>query len=133
MSAPETEADKLPDDAPSIVAQKALMKAIWHCIVDASSMNVVMSGGEVNKATRNLRAAIEAEARQSALTEAIRRVEGLPWRRMTGQGLDEGGTTGDLSWDWDEWEDVLDKSAVLAILRDLASRDTGATTGGEGS
>ena len=113
MSAPETEADKLPDDAPSIVAQKALMKAIWHCIVDASSMNVVMSGGEVNKATRNLRAAIEAEARQSALAEAIRRVEAAR----------------------DQHDGYCPAAfrETLAILRDLASPDTGATTGGEGS
>lgn len=43
-------------------AQKALVKAIWTCIVDASSMNVVMHGSEVNAAIRDFRAAIEVEA-----------------------------------------------------------------------
>ena len=35
--------------------RKALVAAIWECIVDASSMNVVMSGAEVNAAIREFR------------------------------------------------------------------------------
>ena len=44
-------------------AQKALVKAIWSCIVDASSMHVVLSGPEVNAAIRDFKAAIEAEVK----------------------------------------------------------------------
>jgi hypothetical protein len=49
-------------DGPVLTAQKALMKAVWNCIVDASSMNVVMSGSEVNAATRALKDAVRGEA-----------------------------------------------------------------------
>ena len=40
----------------------------WSCIVDASSMNLVLSGPEVNTAMDVYRAAIEAEARRATLT-----------------------------------------------------------------
>jgi hypothetical protein len=62
-------------------AQKRLVAAVWDCIVDASSMNVVLSGPEFNAALRDFRAAIEAEARAAALAgrEAlVRRIEALP-------------------------------------------------------
>ena len=45
-------------------ARKALVKAIWSCIVDASSMNVVMSGPEVNAAMDGYRAAVLRELRE---------------------------------------------------------------------
>ena len=43
-------------------ARQALVKAIWSCIVDASSMNVVMSGAEVNAAMDAYRDAVRADA-----------------------------------------------------------------------
>ena len=52
-------------------AQKVLNKAIWSCIVEASSMNVVMSGAEVNAAIRELKAAIEAAERARVETRLI--------------------------------------------------------------
>ena len=45
-------------------AQATLIQSIWMCIVDASSMNVVLSGTEVNAAIRAFRTAIEAETTQ---------------------------------------------------------------------
>jgi hypothetical protein len=45
-------------------ARKALVKAIWSCIVDASSMNVVLSGPEVNAAMDGYRAAVLRELRE---------------------------------------------------------------------
>jgi len=45
-------------------ARKALVRAIWSCIVDASSMNVVMSGSEVNAAMDGYRAAVLRELRE---------------------------------------------------------------------
>ena len=105
MSEP-VHADTLPDDAPSIVAQKALMKAIWRCIVDASSMNVVMSGREVNEATRQLRAAIEREAVAQERARLRAAVEGLPDVNPT-PTVGEGRST-----DWP----MVRRAAVLRLL-----------------
>jgi hypothetical protein len=45
-------------------ARKALVRAIWSCIVDASSMNVVLSGPEANAAMDGYRAAVLRELRK---------------------------------------------------------------------
>jgi hypothetical protein len=47
-------------------ARRALVKAIWKAIVEASTMNVVLSGRDVNEAMDAYRAAIEAVAREQA-------------------------------------------------------------------
>lgn len=44
-------------------AEKAVWKAVWKCIVDASSMNVVLSGPEYKAAMRDYRVAVEAAER----------------------------------------------------------------------
>ena len=55
-------------------AEKAVSKAVWACICDASTMNVVLSGPEYKAAMRDYRAAIEANER-ARIAEAVR---GLP-------------------------------------------------------
>ena len=52
-------------------AQRVLVRAIWSCIVDASSMNVVMSGREVNSAIRGLKTAVVA-AERARIADAVR-------------------------------------------------------------
>jgi len=54
-------------------AEKAVWKAVWAYICDASSMNVVLSGPEYKAAMRDYRAAIEANER-ARIAEAV---EGL--------------------------------------------------------
>ena len=73
-------------DSVSLVAQKALVKAIWHAIVEASSMSVVLSGSAVNEAIRGFRAAIEAEAR-ATLTAQLAEIVAEEPREGTPDGL----------------------------------------------
>ena len=71
-----------------IAARKALVKAIWACIVDASSMNVVMSGPEVNAAMDAYRDAVRADA-EAPLRAALEKIANLDYRgnRSTESGI----------------------------------------------
>jgi hypothetical protein len=60
-----------------IEARKALVKAIWSCIVDASSMNVVMSGPEVNAAMDAYRDAV-ITAERARIAATYRELRGYP-------------------------------------------------------
>jgi hypothetical protein len=86
-------------------AQKALIKAIWSCIVDASSMNVVLSGPEVNAAIRDLKAAVAAEAVAARNAEIAEDVRGLK------EGKVRDHVTGRLYG-----TDQVSRTAVLALL-----------------
>lgn len=55
-------------------AQTVLVKAVWKCIVESSSMAVVMSGREVNDAIY----AYRSEARSALLAELAEKVRKLP-------------------------------------------------------
>lgn len=94
-------------------AQVALTKAVWHCIVDASSMNVVMSGSEYNAAVRAFRRAIEAairaeaEAKVAALREALEDMvrQFAYWSESIG-GVGTGGLSPlEAAFDLLGWED----------------------------
>ena len=54
-------------------AEKAVWKAVWACICDASTMNVVLSGPEYKAAMRDYRTAIEANER-ARISETVNRI-----------------------------------------------------------
>ena len=108
-----------------IEARKALVKAIWACIVDASSMNVVMSGPEVNAAMDAYRDAAVADER-ARIAEAVRE---LAQHWVSGEEWDCAKSDhGDPCAVHSEWngqayfppaEPMLDLAAVLAIVAEV--------------